>query len=130
MVLEADCDFLKSCVSRVRPGSLESLTVTTLATSWAKVKVLMPGRPTMLFLQVLMAILSWATTSLVHWSLLQPLNNGMMVSHWLLRAVNSSCMVDLFAIISGTALAKAVTLAAMTMKMVEKRMVKRLENAA
>ena len=61
----------------------------------------------------------------------QPFNLGRIVSQALLRVLNAPTTSELvrFATISGTALAKAITPAARTVKMVEKRMTKRLEKA-
>ena len=78
--------------------------------------------------QTSMAATILAAISFVHWSFPQLANSGMMVSHWLLRMLKAWVMSPfvLFATISGTAPAKAMTPAVRTVKIVEKRMAKRL----
>ena len=86
-----------------------------------------PGWLVMVPVQTLMAATSSAVIALVHSSFPQLPNLGRMVSHWLLSVLKAlmTSVLDLFATISGTAPAKAMTPAARTVKMVEKRMVKR-----
>lgn len=76
-----------------------------------------------------MAAQSSTTTAVEQVMSEQPPNLGRMVSHWLLRSVRAVSAVALFSMISGTALAKAIAPAARTAKMVEKRMMKRIEKA-
>lgn len=115
------------------PGNSPKLTVTTSATTVTSAVVAVPPeRGPREAVQASTAATISRTISLEHVLSKQLPNLGVIVSILWLRSATVfwTSVIDLFATISGTAPAKAIAPAARTVKMVEKRMMKRLEKAA
>ena len=118
--------------SEVGPGSLPSLTLTAPETALARSEPGVPsGEPPAPDLQVLMVEMISLTILVVQLSSTQPSYFWTMGGHWLPRLVKEFWMsvMDPLAAMSGMTPAMAMAPAARTVRMVEKRMVERLEKA-